>query len=194
MEDLLDTLQPVESAVLTPAEIATIARDWFQKNTPAEPSEEPDDPDYLHAVSKTAKLARYIAENAPKAATARERWLIRSRNYSRLAANGMTGWFWRRWQNKQLGTASPLTRTFTRRCRLSLQAYKKRLSSGVAKLFLRSSREHCPRLWLHSGHVLHAPCDVHEPPSALPCLKHFWPTGSPGPGPAGQPVTEECRE
>ena len=132
MEDLLDTLQPVESAVLTPAEIATIARDWFQKNTPAEPADGHDNPDYLHAVRKTAKLARYISENAPKAATD-ARTLARSFEELQQA-----GGEWHDWlvlaalADKQLGTASPLTRTFTRRCRLSLQAYKKRLSSGVA--------------------------------------------------------------
>lgn len=131
LEELLDALDPAESAALVPEAVATLARDWFQQNVPAAPTGT-DDPDYLHAVRKTAKLARYIAENAPKAATvAREL----ARSFERLQ---QAGGEWHDWlvlaalADKRLGTSSSLTKVFVRRCRLSLEAYKKRLSGGIA--------------------------------------------------------------
>ncbi|MBS1800371.1 MAG: CHAD domain-containing protein [Acidobacteria bacterium] len=133
LENLLETLEPVESSALAPAELATLARGWFQRNAPAAPTgSSGDDPEYLHAVRKTAKLARYIAENAPRgAAVAREL----ARSFEELQ---QAGGEWHDWlvlaalADKRLGTASPLTKIFAQRCRLSLAAYKKRVSRGVA--------------------------------------------------------------
>jgi CHAD domain-containing protein len=131
MEELLDTLQPVESTTLTSAEIAALARDWFKKSTPAEPAGHDDDSDYLHAMRKTAKLARYISENAPKTAVDTRKL---ARSFEELQ---QAGGEWHDWlvlsalAANQLGSDSPLTQNLTRRCRRSLQAYKKRLSSEV---------------------------------------------------------------
>jgi CHAD domain-containing protein len=132
MENLLDTLEPVESAALTPSEIASLARNWFQKNTPAAPTGDSDHPDYLHAVRKTAKLARYISENAPKTVSDARNL---ARSFEELQ---QAGGEWHDWlvlaalADSKLGASSPLTKVLTRRCQLSLQAYKKRLNSGIA--------------------------------------------------------------
>lgn len=132
LEELLDALDPAESAALTPAEIATLARDWFQRNVPAAPTDSADNPDYLHAIRKTAKLARYIAENAPKGASvAREL----ARSFEELQ---QAGGEWHDWlvlaalADKRLGASSQLTTVFAQRCHLSLEAYKKLLSGAIA--------------------------------------------------------------
>jgi CHAD domain-containing protein len=132
MEKLLDALQPVESLSLSPTELAALAREWFQKNTPAKPAGSHDDPGYLHAVRRKAKLARYISENAPKTAVSARRLA------SAFEKLQQAGGEWHDWlilaaeADDTLGSSSPLTKEFTRRCRLSLTAYKRRLSRGIA--------------------------------------------------------------
>lgn len=132
LESLLDTLEPVESAALAPAELAALARDWYRRNVPPAPTGSGDSPDYLHAVRKTAKLARYIAENAPKGASvAREL----ARSFEQLQ---QAGGEWHDWlvlaalADKRLGAASPLTKNLAQRCQRSLDVYKKRLSGAIA--------------------------------------------------------------
>lgn len=132
LENLLETFEPVESLSLTPAELIALARDWFQKNTPTEPPGDADDPEYLHAVRKTAKLARYIAENAPKSAASARKL---ARGFEDLQQAGGE------WHDllvlaekarEMLGEASPLTEALTQRCQLALKRYKQRLVDGVA--------------------------------------------------------------
>jgi CHAD domain-containing protein len=132
LESLLDALRPAESVAISPAQLMTLARDWFAQNAPQELHGNLDDPDQLHAVRKTAKLARYIAENAPKSAVQTRR--LADAFESVQEAGGR----WHDWlvlaavANDKLGASSPLTMSFTRRCHSALAAYRRRLDERLA--------------------------------------------------------------
>ena len=132
LESLLDALRPAESVAVSPGQLMTLARDWFAQNAPQELHGNLDDPDQLHAVRKTAKLARYIAENAPKSAVQTRR--LADAFESVQEAGGR----WHDWlvlaavANDKLGASSPLTMSFTRRCRSALAAYRRRLDERLA--------------------------------------------------------------
>ncbi len=66
LERLLDTLAPATFLTISSADLSSLARDWYQHHTPAPAKAlNADDPDLLHAIRKSAKLARYIGEVAP---------------------------------------------------------------------------------------------------------------------------------
>ena len=127
LEDLLDALEPVESLSLSATELVSLAQRWFAENTPPEPQQGADDPDYLHSIRKVAKLTRYIAENAPKKAK-RPRRLAES--FERLQQSGGE---WHDWlvlseiAGDKLGGASPVTGALEDRSRVALAAYRRHL-------------------------------------------------------------------
>jgi CHAD domain-containing protein len=77
-EKLLDALAPAASLTLTEARLTTLIREWFTQRTPRSA---PQNTAQFHDIRKRAKLARYLAESAPKSAA----------SCSRPAANGTTG-------------------------------------------------------------------------------------------------------
>ena len=96
------------------------------------PPFDPENPDHLHSLRKNAKLARYIAENAPKSA----------KTPRRLAASFESvqeaGGHWHDWlvlaeiAAGKVGPTSPLTKAFTQRCRLALTIYQRHLRETSA--------------------------------------------------------------
>ncbi len=60
LEDLLDALEPAASIQLPPRRLATLVRDWYTARAASADSTE----DGLHTRRKTAKLARYMLEDA----------------------------------------------------------------------------------------------------------------------------------
>jgi CHAD domain-containing protein len=126
LESLLEALDPAKSQTLPATKLNTLAQDWFTQNTPSEAI--PTDPDELHAIRKTAKLARYIAETAPKSA----------RTPRKLAAAfeslQQSGGEWHDWlilsaiADDKLGE-SPLTQSFRRRCKTALTNYRNHIQS-----------------------------------------------------------------
>ncbi|HTH53479.1 MAG TPA: CHAD domain-containing protein [Edaphobacter sp.] len=125
--DLLNALKASENYSLPATELVSITQSWFSNNVPPEPKDSLENPEYLHGVRKVAKLARYIAENAPKQA----------RTPRRLAASFETlqesGGQWHDWMvlaeiaKKKLGGSSPLTKALERHNVASLRAYRKHL-------------------------------------------------------------------
>ena len=132
LESLLEALGSAEALALSPTQITALAHDWFASNAPPEPDHNPDDPDHLHTLRKNAKLARYIAENAPKAAKTPRR-LAQSFESMQEA-----GGHWHDWlvlaaiSSDRLGASSPLTHALTQRCRLALTVYRRHLRETVA--------------------------------------------------------------
>jgi CHAD domain-containing protein len=132
LEELLDALKPNETLALAPAQLITLARDWFTDNAPPEPENDPDDPDHLHALRKNAKLARYIAENAPKSAKTPRRLAAAFESVQEA------GGHWHDWlvlagiASDRLGSGSPLTKAFTHRCHLALGIYRRHLREAIA--------------------------------------------------------------
>ncbi|WP_035349408.1 CHAD domain-containing protein [Edaphobacter aggregans] len=132
LESLLETLEPVQRLALSPSQLTTLARDWFANNTPPEPDSNPDDPDHLHALRKNAKLARYIAENAPKSAKTPRRLAAAFESVQEA------GGHWHDWlvladiASNRLGGSSPLTKAFLHRCHLALTVYRRHLREAAA--------------------------------------------------------------
>lgn len=132
LEALLDALKPNETLALAPAQLTTLARDWFTENAPPEPENDPDDPEHLHTLRKNAKLARYIAENAPKSAKTPRRLAAQFESVQEA------GGHWHDWlvlagiASDRLGSASPLTKAFAHRCHLALAVYRRHLREAIA--------------------------------------------------------------
>ena len=126
LEALLEALDSAKSQTLPAAKLGILAQNWFTNNIPSETL--PEDPDQLHSIRKTAKLARYIAETAPKSA----------RTPRKLAAAfeslQQSGGEWHDWlilsaiAHEKLGD-SPLTQTFRRRCKTALTNYRHHIQS-----------------------------------------------------------------
>ncbi|HEY1964594.1 MAG TPA: CHAD domain-containing protein, partial [Acidobacteriaceae bacterium] len=132
LESLLEALAPVEAFALAPVQLTTLARDWFAENEPPEPDGAADDPDYLHALRKNAKLARYIAENAPRSAKTPRRTAASFESVQEA------GGHWHDWlvlaeiASARLGPSSPLSKLFNQRCRLALTVYRRHLRDARA--------------------------------------------------------------
>lgn len=129
LESLLTTLAPAEPFTLAPTQLSTLIHSWFTHNAPPEPTSDPDDPDHLHSIRKTAKLARYLAENAPKSART-PRKLART-----FESIQQAGGDWHDWlilstiARNELGKSSPLTESFTNKCHSALATYRTKLEA-----------------------------------------------------------------
>ena len=136
LEDLLQRLEPAESVALTPAQISGLTRDWYIHNTPVSEPTNAGDADHLHAIRKSAKLARYIAESASPVSTlkvpVRTKATQMAQQFESLQQSGGT------WHDlltlsgiarKHLGKRSSLTEYFERQQQDSLAEYQKHLGS-----------------------------------------------------------------
>ena len=129
LESLLTMLAPAEPLTIAPTQLTTLIHSWFTQNTAAEPASRDDDPEHLHAIRKTAKLARYLAENAPKSAHT-PRKLARA-----FESVQQAGGDWHDWlilstiARNELGKSSPLTESFANKCHSALAIYYRRLEA-----------------------------------------------------------------
>jgi CHAD domain-containing protein len=129
LESLLTTIAPAEPLTLAPTQLSTLIQSWFTQNSPAEPTDDPDNPEHLHTIRKTAKLARYLAENAPKSART-PRKLART-----FESIQQAGGDWHDWlilstiARDELGKSSPLVESFTNKCHSALATYRRRLKA-----------------------------------------------------------------
>jgi len=86
-----------------------------------------DDPDRLHTIRKKAKIARYMAENAPKSASPARTLASVFEEVQAL------GGHWHDWlvlsemARSQMGESSPLARRFTRLRDEAYASYRKKL-------------------------------------------------------------------
>lgn len=127
LEELVGALEPVEKLSLSSTELIDLTERWYQKNLPRETAKTKDDPEYLHTIRKVAKLARYIAENAPEGAK-RPRKL--AEEFEGLQQSGGD---WHDWMvleeiaRDTVGGSSALTKAFDRRSRTALTVYRRHL-------------------------------------------------------------------
>ena len=132
LEEILDALKPVEDLSIPATKLASLTQQWFAHNTPPEPKGG-ENPDHLHTIRKVAKLARYMAENAPKRAK-RPRHLASS--FEHLQQSGGE---WHDWlvlaaiARKRLGGSSPLTLVLDGRSQSSLGSYREQLREVVIR-------------------------------------------------------------
>jgi CHAD domain-containing protein len=129
LESLLEVLDPAKSQTLLATKLSHLAQDWFARNLPSETM--PEDPDQLHAIRKTAKLARYIAETAPKSASTPRKLAA---TFESLQQSGGE---WHDWlilsaiAHDKLGD-SPLTQAFRSNCKTALVNYRRHIQSFSA--------------------------------------------------------------
>jgi len=127
LESLMKVFGEIEPLTLTSAQLAMLTLNWFARNAPA-PS---DDPDSLHTIRKKAKIARYLAENAPKQARSTRRIAAAFESLQEIGGE------WHDWlvlsgiARDEIGEASPLTKAFTRRCARTLATYRSCLATGT---------------------------------------------------------------
>jgi CHAD domain-containing protein len=125
---LLDALGPSESITLTEASLTSLIRDWYAQHTPRSTSA-PQDPKKLHDIRKRAKLARYLAESAPKSAATARRMAA---HYEDIQQAGGT---WHDWlllhelSASELGKRAHLSERFATHAENSLRAFKQRLAA-----------------------------------------------------------------
>jgi CHAD domain-containing protein len=126
LESLFETLEPAKSHIVPATRLTALVQDWFTQNIPSQAL--PEDPDQLHAIRKTAKMARYIAETAPKSA----------RTTRKLAASfeslQQSGGEWHDWlilsaiAHDKLGD-SALTNAFRVHCQTAFTNYRNHLQT-----------------------------------------------------------------
>jgi CHAD domain-containing protein len=128
-ESLLDALAPATSFALTQAQLITLIRRWFRQAASA--ASDPHDPEQLHELRKRAKLARYLAESAPEAATAAQRMA------TRFGTLQQAGGSWHDWDmlartaSAQLGPSAELHRRFASQARVALRDYRRHLHKAL---------------------------------------------------------------
>jgi CHAD domain-containing protein len=124
LESLVKAFSKAGPLTLTAGQLSALTLNWFERNAPA-PS---DDPDSLHTIRKKAKIARYLAENAPKEARSARRIAEAFESLQELGGE------WHDWlilsgiAREHAGESSRLTRAFAQRCARTLASYRHRLA------------------------------------------------------------------
>jgi CHAD domain-containing protein len=135
LESLVNAFNKAGHLTLTAGQLSALTLNWFEQNAPA-PS---DDPDSLHTIRKKAKIARYLAENAPKEARSTRRIAEQFESLQEIGGE------WHDWlmlsglAREHAGESSPLTRAFAQRCARTLASYRHRLA-----IHLPTAPEHLP--------------------------------------------------
>jgi CHAD domain-containing protein len=130
LEALLKALDSGEPYSLSTPQLMQLTCDWYTHNVlaVAQSSEQ------MHAVRKTAKLARYMAESAPEVAQSVHK-LARAFESLQQAGGHWHDWFTlSEIARRELGDSSPLTQSFVRRCEKSLTDYQRRLKVFPKKI------------------------------------------------------------
>ncbi|HEY4380640.1 MAG TPA: CHAD domain-containing protein [Acidobacteriaceae bacterium] len=127
-EKFFDALKPAGLVTLTEAQLIALVDQWYIRHaSPVSPSTL-ESRDQLHDIRKRAKLARYLAESAPRSATAAH--LLAARFEDLQQAGGK----WHDWllihelAAKELGQAAKLPQRFCIHAENSLGAFKRRLA------------------------------------------------------------------
>lgn len=127
-EELLDALTPAESITVSEAKLTALVRCWYKDHRDRHtPAAVPHDTAELHLLRKRAKLARYLAESAPKSATAAHRLAAQ---FEKLQQAGG------RWHDllilaevaaSDLGNSAKLPQRFAAKADRALATFKRRL-------------------------------------------------------------------
>jgi CHAD domain-containing protein len=135
LEELHDALTPAKAIALTERSLIELVRTWYAENVPAQPptSSPPDDTstERLHNIRKKAKLARYLAESAPKDALKARRLAAKYEDLQQAGGE------WHDWlllaalATDHLGKSSKLAARFHAGAGKSLRAYQRKLAKKI---------------------------------------------------------------
>jgi len=130
--ELLDALTTAESVALNEAELIAMTRDCFRKlRVPSLPDAAPQEPGALHEIRKRAKLARYLAESAPRS------FLEAHHLAARYEELQQAGGEWHDWlvlsefATDELGNVAMLPHRFAAHVESALQEFQRRLSYKI---------------------------------------------------------------
>ena len=135
VQELLDALAPAKTVAMTESSLIELVRTWYAENVPALPppsAEKSESPtERLHDIRKKAKLARYLAESAPKKAVKARRLAARYEDLQQAGGE------WHDWlllaelATDHLGKSSMLAARFHANADKALRAYQRRLTKKI---------------------------------------------------------------
>lgn len=135
MEDLHDALAPAESISITEPNLIDVVKTWYAENVPALPptssQQNGSATERLHDIRKKAKLARYLAESAPKNAAKAHRLAAQYEDLQQAGGE------WHDWlllaeiASDHIGKSSKLAARFNANAEKSLRAYKRKLAQKI---------------------------------------------------------------
>lgn len=128
---LFDSLEKAGSLSISEADLTALIHTWYSQHTPAAPPEI-DDVEHLHDIRKFAKLARYLAESAPKSAESARRLAARFEDLQEAGGQ------WHDWlvlaesARDQLGGSAQLPVQFAARAEKCLKSFERRIEKMSA--------------------------------------------------------------
>jgi CHAD domain-containing protein len=130
-KQLFDTLGDADSVTMTEADLTSLVRTWYSQRSPAAPPAL-DDTEHLHEIRKNAKLARYLAESAPTAATRARRLAAQFEDLQEAGGQ------WHDWlllsevARTELGNSAQLPDRFAARADKCLKSFERRIEKMSA--------------------------------------------------------------
>lgn len=131
-EKLLAALAPADSITLSEATLTALVRDWYQQRSDHPHSDSaPQDADDFHEIRKRAKLARYLAESAPKSAP------VARQLAAQFESLQQAGGQWHDWlllaevSASKLGGSAKLPQIFSAKTNRALENFKRRLHHKI---------------------------------------------------------------
>jgi CHAD domain-containing protein len=125
LEALLKALASAEDLALSAPRLVELTLHWYTHHVPASAQT----PDEFHAIRKSAKLARYMAESPTEPIQSTRKL---AQTFESLQQSGGA---WHDWltlsdiAHRELGSSSTLTQSFAHNCEKSLAAYQRHLKS-----------------------------------------------------------------
>jgi len=128
---LFDSLENAGSLSISESDLTALIHTWYSQHTPAAPPDI-DDVEHLHDIRKFAKLARYLAESAPKSAESSRRLAARFEDLQEAGGQ------WHDWlilaesARNQLGGSAQLPIEFAARAEKCLKSFERRIEKMTA--------------------------------------------------------------
>lgn len=126
--DLLDALAPAQSLTLSETELITLVCDWYGNHRePDSPAKTPYSTAELHETRKRAKLARYLAESAPRAAVAAHRLAARFESLQQAGGEWHDRLVLAEIATAELGHSAKVSQLFAAQAEQARHAFRRRL-------------------------------------------------------------------
>ena len=126
--ELLDTLAPVQSLTLSEADLIALVRNWYGSHREHHaPAKAPYTTAELHEIRKRAKLARYLAESAPRSAVDAHRLAARFEKLQEAGGQWHDRLVLAEIATAELGHSARLTQLFTAQAERAIRTFKRRL-------------------------------------------------------------------
>ena len=127
-QELLDALTLAESITVSEAKLTALVRGWYKDHRDRHtPDAVPHDTAELHLLRKRAKLARYLAESAPKSATAAHRLAAQFEKLQQAGGRWHDLLLLAEVATSELGDSAKLPQRFAAKADRALATFKRRL-------------------------------------------------------------------